>query len=128
MTNQAHRIGAIFYVVWGALHIMAARGLYGLAGNFEPGIVQARMEQAAFHMLFFAVAAIVVAVLYNWKNSRLGYWLNLILISTVDIGFIARVLAPGWVPVWPAALGPVLWLLGLGFTTLGLGRAEKVRH
>jgi len=117
--QQAHRIGAIAYIVWGLLHIMAARGLYMLAQTVDPGVVQARLVQGAWHLLFFAVAALYVAIRCNWHNSRLGYGLNLVLVSVTDVGFIVLVLAPGLAPMWPGILGPVLWLTGLLFTTIG---------
>jgi hypothetical protein len=71
--------------------------------------------------LFFALFAMVVAIRYNWKNDLLGYWLNLVVISAADIGFIVFVLLPGHVALFPGILGPVFWVSGLIFTTLGMG-------
>ena len=118
------KIGAVFYIVWGLLHIVAANNVYGLAQTLEPGMLQGRIIQGAWHLLFFALFGMVVAIKYNWNNSKLGYWLNLIVVSTTDVGFIALILAPGYAPLIPGALGPIVWLLALGFSTVGI-RAEN---
>ena len=118
------KLGAVFYVIWGLLHLMAARMVYGLAQTLEPGMVQARVLQDAFNLAFFAVFAIVVAILYNWKNSRLGYWLNFWVISIADIGFILIVMVPLSLPLMPAALGPLFWILALVFSTIAIRQGE----
>jgi hypothetical protein len=117
--NYFARIGAVAYVLWGLLHIQAARMVYLLGQSLEPGMVQGRVFQNAWSLLFFALFGIAVAVAFNWKNSRLGYWLNLVVISAADIGFIVFVLMPGYVPLWPGGLGPLLWVIALIFSTLG---------
>lgn len=119
------RIGAIIYVLWGLLHIVAAFKVYTLGQGIEPGMVQGRVYQNAWSLLFFAVFSIVVAIKYNWNNSKLGYWLNLVVVSVVDIGFIIIVLVPGYLPLVPGALGPLLWLLALAFSTMAIRRANE---
>ena len=94
--------------------------MWGLGTALDPGMVQARIFQSSFNLAFFSAFAIVVAVLYNWKNDRIGYWANLIVISAVDIGFIWFVLTPGYVPMFPGILGPTFWILAVIFTTLGI--------
>jgi len=84
------------------------------------GLVQGRVYQNAWNLVFFAVFAIVVAVTFNWKNSRLGYWLNVVVVSATDIGFIVHVLAPGYVPLIPGIAGPVFWVLAVIFSTIGI--------
>ena len=87
-------------------------------------MVQGRIYQDAFNLLFFALFGIAVAVMLNWKNSRLGYWLNLIVVSAADIGFIIYLIMPGYVPLVPGGLGPLLWVLALVFSTLGILRSD----
>ena len=120
------RIGAVSYVIWGLLHIVAAIDEFTVGNGLEPGLVKGKINQGAWDLLFFAVFAIVVAVKFNWKNDSLGYWLNLIVISAADIGFIIFVLLPGYVDVFPGILGPVFWILGAVFSTLGF-RTQPVR-
>lgn len=123
MTSRiSYRLGAVFYVVWGLLHIAAANKIYQLGASQEAGLLQGRLYQAAWNMLYLAIFSIVIAVLYNWKNSRMGYWLNLFTISTVDIGFIFLLLIPGYSDDY---LGPIFWILGLICTTIGTRTAPR---
>jgi hypothetical protein len=44
--NQAaYRLGAVFYVLWGLLHIIAAVRAYQLGAAQEPGMVQGKLYQ-----------------------------------------------------------------------------------
>jgi hypothetical protein len=114
------KIGATSYIIWGLLHIGAALDEFRLGSTLEPGLVQGKINQGAWDLLFFALFAIVVAVKYNWKNESLGYWLNLIVVSAADIGFIIFVLLPGHVALFPGILGPIFWIGGAVFSTLGI--------
>ena len=97
--NLAAKIGAVFYVLWGVFHLFAANSVYKLAGGAS-GMVQGRLLQTAFYLLFFAVSGIVIALALNWRNDRQGYWMNGILIAFGDIPFVLFVLLPGLVPWW----------------------------
>jgi hypothetical protein len=114
------KIGAVSYIIWGLLHIVAAFDQSKLAGSLEPGLVQGKLNQGAWDLLFFALFAIAVPIKYNWRNDLLGYWLNLIVVSAADIGFGVFVLLPGHVALFPGILGPIFWIAGLLFTTLGI--------
>jgi hypothetical protein len=125
--NLFAKLGAVTYVLWGLLHIQAARLVYMLGQSLEPGMVQGRIYQGAWNLLFFALFGIVVAILLNWKNSRLGYWLNLVVISAADIGFIVTILMPGYVPLFPGGIGPLLWVLALVFSTVGILKTSRAQ-
>ncbi|MFY9839122.1 MAG: alpha/beta hydrolase, partial [Xanthobacteraceae bacterium] len=71
-------------------------------------MVQGRLLQTAFYILFFAISGIVIALAFNWRNDRQGYWMNGILIAFADIPFVLFVLLPGLVPWWPGLTGPLL--------------------
>jgi hypothetical protein len=114
------KVGAISYIIWSLLHIGASLDEFRLGSTLEPGLVQGKINQGAWDLLFFALFAIVIAVKFNWKNDSLGYWLNLIVVSTADIGFIIFVLLPGHIAVFPGILGPIFWILGAVFSTLGI--------
>jgi hypothetical protein len=120
-----HRIGAIFYALWGALHLAAAAEGFRLAASVEAGLIHGRLNQNAWNLAVFALIALVVAITMNWRNSKTGYWLNLAIVSGADIGFVIFVMMPGFVPFWPSVLGPIFWLLGALFTTLGLFAKPK---
>ena len=124
--NIFAKVGAVAYVMWGILHIQAARLVFLLGDSLEPSMVQGRIYQDAFNLLFFAIFGIAVAVWLNWRNSRLGYWLNLVVISAADISFIVYVLLPGYVPLVPGGLGPLLWVVAIIFSTLGILKSKPI--
>jgi hypothetical protein len=115
------QIGAIFYILWGILHIFAAFQVYKLGSRQAAGMVQGRVYQSAWNLAFSAVFIGVVAVFFNWSNTALGYWLNLVMATVTDVGFILFVLRPGYLPLKAGLPGPVLWLLALAFSTLAQG-------
>jgi hypothetical protein len=119
------RTGSVLYVLWGILHIVAAFKVYTLGQSLEPGMIQGRIFQDAWNLLFFALFGMAVAIKYNWFNSKLGYWLNLVVISAADIGFVIFLLIPGYIPLMPGALGPLLWLLALAFSTVAIYREKS---
>ena len=119
------KIGAVLYMLWGILHVFAAYKVVILALTLEQGMVQGRLYQDAWNLLFFALFGIVVGILYNWKNSKIGYYLNLIVVSTGDIGFIITILLPGYLPLFPGLIGPLLWLLALTFSTIAIIKVKN---
>jgi len=114
------RLGAVCYAIWGLLHLVAAYDEFQLGASLESGLVQGKINQGAWDLLVFALSSILIAIIFNWKNNRLGYWLNLIVVSAADIGFIIFVLLPGHVAFFPGILGPVFWILGAIFSTTGI--------
>jgi hypothetical protein len=104
MAEYAARIGAVFYVLWGVFHLVAANAVYALAEQ-STGLLRARLLQDAFYLLFFAVAGILMAVIMNWRNDKQGFWMNGTLIAFADIPFVLFVLAPGLIPWWPGRCG-----------------------
>jgi len=117
------RIGAALYVGWGVLHLIAARGIYELASSIPDGLARARLEQSGLDLGLFAVQAMAVAVLLNWRNDRIGYWLNIIVVGAVDLGYVVLVIVPGYVPASLIAFaGPVIYVIGAMFSTAGLLR------
>ena len=119
MTSSVSKIGTVFYVIWGILHLRVAHDVYVLAMSLQAGMAQGRLLQSAWNLIALALAAIIVSVSLNWKNNKIGYWVNLSIISVTDVGFILFILVPGYVPLFPGIAGPVFWILGLIFTTFG---------
>lgn len=109
--------GAICYVLWGCLHVRAACAVYQLGGGLAPGMVQGRVLQDAWNLLFFGLTGIAVALTLNVRNNAWGFWINLWVLGLADTGLIFFVLIPGYMPLWPGIVGPVLWILGSVFTT-----------
>ncbi len=125
MDKITARLGVALYVCWGLLHFNAAYGVYSLAQNLPPTMVQGRLMQTAFYLVAFAITAIVLAITLNWRNDRLGFWANGVIIGIADIPFILFVLIPGYAPWWPGLLGPILWVAAFFFT--GLARMSATR-
>jgi hypothetical protein len=142
--QQAHRIGAVFYVLWGIFHagiglfllyqVLGAGGPAALLtiGSALPAasiptqdnaLVDGVLEHYAWNLVWFGAYAIAVAVSLNWRNSRVGYWFNLVLVSLTDLGFIGAIVVPGYIDPLSGWSGPALWVLAVGFTTLGLRTA-----
>jgi hypothetical protein len=113
------KIGSGLYVVWGLLHLKAAYDEFVLGASVQSGLVQGKLNQGGWDLLFFALFAIAVALQYNWNNDTLGYWLNLIVVSAADLGFIIFVLIPGYVAIFPGVLGPIFWISAAIFSTIG---------
>jgi len=61
-----------------------------------------------------------IAVTLNWQNDIAGYWINPVAVSAIDLGFVLFVLLPGHIRLRHGLPGPVLWILGVVFSTLGL--------
>ncbi|ANH66626.1 hypothetical protein [Mitsuaria sp. 7] len=124
--NVWSKLATVFYVLWGVLHIQAAYLVYQLGTTVTPSMTQGRLFQGAWNLFFFAISAIAVAIMLNKRNSKLGYFANLAIVSVTDVGFIMFVLLPGYLPLWPGLQGPLYWVLGLLFSTIAL-RKEPAR-
>ncbi len=139
MKQQAHKIGAVFYVLWGVAHILSgvgflylisvaggagAIGMLGNPANVIPqnftGATLGILTQHSWNLAIAGLFAVVVAVMMNWRNSRLGYWLNLYVVSAFDLAYIFAVVLPGYTSVMVGWSGPVLWVLAVIFSTSGL--------
>jgi hypothetical protein len=67
-------------------------------------------------MAAVAATTIVLALALNWRNDRLGFWVNGAMVGITDIPFILFVLIPAYAPWWPGLLGPVLWIAAFSVT------------
>ena len=114
------RIGAVLYILWGFFHLIAACQEFALGAGLEPGLVRGKIYQGGWNLLFIALASIGIVVAFNWKNSKLGYWLNLALISLADIGFLIFIFLPGYVNLATGLIGPFFWVTGAIFSTMGI--------
>jgi hypothetical protein len=119
-SNTASKIAAVLYIIWACLHLLATYSVYALGRSLSSSMVQGRVFQDAWNLLFFSIVAISVAATLNWRNSVWGYWINIATVGVADAGFIFFVLVPGYTPVWPSILGPVFWVLAAIFSTVAL--------
>jgi hypothetical protein len=138
--RHAHRIGAVCYVLWGILHIgVGAVVLYRLSakggtdalaviGSAVPaeelpqnlgGVASGVLAQHAWNLAVLGFFAVIVGAVLNWHNSRVGYWLNLGVVSGDDLGFIFAWVIPGYIRFVDALWGLALWVLAVIFSTIG---------
>lgn len=122
------RLATVAYVVWGLLHLFAAYEVYTLGKTLEEGVIQGRILQDAWNILFFACFGTFVGVKYIWNNQRIGHWLNWVVVSAGDIGFILTMLVPGYISLVPGGLGPFFWLLAAGLSMLAMIDKRQEKH
>src|SRR5262249_24411267 len=80
-----------------------------------PGV----LAQHAWNLAVFGFFAVIVGAVLNWRNSRIGYWLNLGVVSGATLGFIFAILIPGYIRLVDGLWGPALWVLAVCFSTIG---------
>ncbi len=68
-----------------------------------PAVASGVLGQHAWNLALFGGFTLAVGILGNWRNSWLGYWLNLAVVSGADLAFI-----------------PILWILAGLFSTIGI--------
>ena len=83
-SNTISKIGAVLYILWACLHLLAAYSVYVLGRSLDSSMVQGRILQDAWNLLFFSIIAISVAATLNWRNSVWGYWINLATVGIAD--------------------------------------------
>lgn len=144
MKTNAHKIGAVFYILWGAIHVLGG-GMMIMAANDGVNtfiVSQTQHEQSvlvdpaadrnsdgyraavgiftfhAFNIAWFGLFAIVIAVMMNWKNSSTGYWLNAAVIGCVELGLIIHVTIAG-IDIFSGPItGIALFVLALLFSSI----------
>lgn len=140
MFKHAHKIAAVVYMLWGAIHILGGAAMMSasmqgpniflqmLSGNANDvfGAVQDRLgvqattEVFAFHsfnIIWLGALAIAVALFLNWKNYRVGYWVNLAIVGFADLGLILFMVVPGVMKISEAWIGPALFAIAIFFST-----------
>jgi len=143
---KSYQWGAVGYILWGVMHAMI--GIQILSINLSHSttdvintlyldsglvktpaelgsVVSALMNQHAWNLLWFGMFAVIVGALWNWRNHRAAYWANLAVVSLADVGFIVAILIPGYISVAVGIWGPILWLVAVVFSTLGLKQASR---
>ncbi|MGK7755172.1 hypothetical protein [Roseovarius sp. C03] len=113
----AARIGAAAYILWGLWHFRVVSAMFAGAGAIEDPALQARIQQGAFHILFFVLFAIIVAW-WTAQNNRIAYWAQLLTIGWTEVGLFLIFMLPGLFPWLPTGwIGPALWAMAVTATT-----------
>lgn len=139
-----NKIGAIFYVLWGILHIVVGivpvlafltagprqmltsiPGMQAVPATIEEPLRQATffIAQHYFNLAAVGILAIIVALTLNWNNRPLGFWTNLVVLGLVDLSFVLAEMVPGYMPLEMGIIGPILYIMGAIFTGWALVRA-----
>jgi hypothetical protein len=58
---------------------------------------------------------VAIAVGLNWKNSPVGFWLNLVIVSAVDLDLIIFLIAPGFMALPDGLIGIMLPIPAVAF-------------
>ncbi len=139
MKLQIHKVGAVFFILWGLFHvivgglalatILAGGGAAFLAllGTDSPALLQvldAVLAQHTWNLMWIGALVLVVGVRLNWRNSRQGFYLNLTVASAAELGSVFALIIPGLIPLTENLLGPIIWALAVIFGTLGFLRDE----
>lgn len=122
MTKMAFRAGAIFYALWAILHIYAASQSFTLSGTVDDPVIASKLSQNGWNLAFISIIVLGVSLLMNWRNSWVGYWVNLTVVSVTDLAFVIFMLIPGISTDLP---GPILWIAGAICSTLGIMKAPR---
>jgi len=127
MTKIA-KAGAICFFLWGALHLAggaailfailssgasAGYAFYDPAGGGFPPLAGAVLAYLAYDLTAAGIAAMVLAVMSNWKNSEAGLAANTALGGITEVGLALFLMIPGHVGLAEAAPGIVLYACGV---------------
>lgn len=145
---KLHKIATIFFILWGVVHVlggavmlasawsgntaetlkMFATADEALAGTEANPVMDAVIAFHAFNILWFGAAAVVIAVLYNWKNDRQGFWLNALLIGLADLGLILTLVGPGYMSFADGSPGIVLGGLAIVLAAIALRAGNQTQR
>ena len=145
MSNKFAKVGAIFYLLWGLLHVAGGMLMLSASSVDLGSYLQVLMGKQsaladittnnaaatsatqqvfayhAFNLTWLGVLVSVIAIVSNWKNQSTGFWVNLALVGLIDLGLIVYMVVPGVIPSSdPWWLGPVLYGFAVFFSAVGL--------
>lgn len=140
--NRLNRIGAGLFVLWGVIHV-AIGGMalldFVTAGPAEmftqaelrvdPGEMDATLRHLGnivaeyyVNIVGLGLLGIILGVTLVWENDPLGFWIALLVLGLADAAFLVLEILPGYQPLVPPVLGPIIFVLGLAFAGAGLRR------
>ncbi len=138
MARLANRLGVIIYCVWGLLHIAGGLAIMFAADETQQIAIQASarppsefsgisgeavagiLNYHAFNLIWFGMFAIAVSIFYIWRNLQLGYWLNFLVLGSVEFGLVTFMLIPGNMKWTDGSIGLGLFFAALFLTSIGV--------
>jgi hypothetical protein len=128
--RRAAQIGAIFYILWGILHLVV--GVTLLADLLSDGLprdtASARAVMYFWCVIILGAVATFVGARLNWRNDATGYWINLGVSTAGDLGLIVFMLWPGNLSLANGISGPAFWLPAVVFSTIARFAAAPARN
>lgn len=132
------KIGAVFFVLWGILHIVGGGAIIAAAAEspaqgfaiYERSsadyteLAGAILSYFAYGLGWIGVLVTYIAVRYNWHNSANGLALNTVLVGLTDLGLIIFLVWPGFLSWGDASPGLVLFAGGVVFGGLACSAAH----
>ncbi|MDN5205574.1 hypothetical protein QQ008_29590 [Fulvivirgaceae bacterium BMA10] len=141
-----NKIGAIFFILWGVLHVFGGGALMlsattninehlqgtgtGASNEQLPNLMQETVVSgiASFHsfnLFWMGLLVTIIAVMLNWKGSKIGFWINLAITGMADLGLLLFLVGPGYM-FWSDGLpGPILFILCVLFSGLGIWKSLR---
>jgi hypothetical protein len=110
-------------------HLHVAYEIFRLGGPLT-GIAQGRMYQLSAYMLTISLFVIGVGAVLNWRNSRIGFWLNLCVAGWADGVWVLVVVVPGYVALARGLIPPAIFAVGAIATAMAqrtLLRSQSIR-
>jgi hypothetical protein len=89
------------------------------------GLIDPVLAYYAWQIFWIGLLVLGVSIWLNWKNSRTGYWLNLVVVGAVDLGLILTLVAPGYMALADGGLGLALFLPAAIFSTIGFNDKQS---
>lgn len=147
-STLAARTGAVFFALWGLVHIAGATlqlgtlsaggagALTAMIASAHPATAEsfivpapagAFMGMGAYNILWIGLFVTVIAIVMNWRNSRTGYLINMGVVAATDAGLLFALLIPGHMAWTDGAIGLGLFAVAATFSTIGLFGREWVR-
>lgn len=126
------RTASVLFLLWGLIHVLGgfvmlqaladggAEAYLRTVATVDPSgaslvppdgsPAQAILGFHAWNILWVGLCVSVVAVVLNRRSSRVGYWVNLALVSGADLGLLFFLVLPGVMTWGTAAPGLTLWI------------------
>jgi hypothetical protein len=140
MTRVLARIGAVFFGLWGLLHLVGGSAIlaatlgsgpdagfafYQMADGPFPPLAGAILAMNSFTIAWVGALVTVIALTRNWRNECSGFALNLTLAGLMDVALVVFLLAPGYVTIGNALNGISLLVIAATCSGIALYRKQK---
>lgn len=148
MIKNSHKIAAFFFALWGIVHILGgammlegvlAKGALSAYNELATALTPSQINQAhpmagaifgfhAYNIIWLGCLTTIIAVLFNWRFNRWGFYINLIIVAAADLGLVLFMLAPGYMAISDGLIGLVLFFIAAIFTGIAFRRQKALEN